>query len=115
MNSYEYIDPDYIYTDAKTGVLRNKENIDDKKVLAAFESIKVAEKLDILQSSPIRPKNSKTLLDIHKFLFGGIYAWAGQVRTVEISKGGKGFLPTVRFETGFAHINRSGCSSGLLN
>jgi cell filamentation protein len=28
-NTYEYIDPDYIYTDPKTGVLRNLGNVTD--------------------------------------------------------------------------------------
>jgi len=27
MNNYSYIDPDYIYTNPKTGVLRNKLNV----------------------------------------------------------------------------------------
>jgi cell filamentation protein len=104
-NNCEYIAPDYIYTDVKTWLLHNKENIDDKEILLVFESLKVSEKLELLQEIPITIKNSKTLIKIHKFLFQDVYAWAGKVRTVEISKGGKGFLPTSRFDTGFSHID----------
>jgi cell filamentation protein len=89
-NNYDYIDLDYIYTDPKTGILRNKE------VLLAFESLKVSEKLELLQENPIKIKNSNTLLEIHKFLFQDVYdEWAGKVRTVEISKDGKGFLQKI--------------------
>ncbi|GHV31785.1 hypothetical protein AGMMS4952_21050 [Spirochaetia bacterium] len=41
-DEYKYIDPDYTYSDPKTGVLRNIGNIDDAKLLLAFESLKVA-------------------------------------------------------------------------
>jgi cell filamentation protein len=33
-NGYSYIDPDYTYTDPKTGVLRNLSGIADVKKLA---------------------------------------------------------------------------------
>ena len=36
-NSYHYNDPDFIYTN-ENGVLRNLENIEDERVLVAFES-----------------------------------------------------------------------------
>jgi cell filamentation protein len=104
-NHYEYIDPDYIYTDPKTNLLRNKENIDDKDILLSFESLKVSEKLERLQDNPIKIKNSNSLLEIHNFLFCDIYEWAGKKRTVEISKDGKGFLQTKRFDAGFTHID----------
>jgi len=41
-NDYHYIDPEYAYTDPKTGVLRNCENINDKRLLLVFESMKVS-------------------------------------------------------------------------
>ncbi len=34
-----------------------------------------------------------------------MYEWAGKVRTVEISKGGKQFFPTVYFGNAFAHVD----------
>ena len=35
-NNYEYIDPDYTYTDPETGVLRNLANIVDSNDLLFF-------------------------------------------------------------------------------
>ncbi|MDR1196094.1 MAG: Fic family protein [Endomicrobium sp.] len=104
-NSYEYIDPDHVYTDAKTGVLRNLGDIDDKNALSFFESAAVAKRASQLKDKPLKIKNSHSLIEIHKFLFQDVYEWAGKVRTVEISKGDKGFLPTSRFDTGFSHID----------
>lgn len=104
-NSYEYIDPDYVYTDAKTGVLRNLGNIDDKDALSFFESAAVAKRARQLEDSPVKIKNSQSLIEIHKCLFQDVYAWAGKVRVIEISKGDKGFLPTSRFDIGFTHID----------
>jgi cell filamentation protein len=104
-NSYKYIDPEYVYTDPKTGVLRNKENINDAYLLTIFESLKVSNRLEELQKNPIKIKNSSTLLTIHKHLFQDVYAWAGQPRTVEISKSGTPFFPVKRFSSAFAYID----------
>jgi cell filamentation protein len=104
-STYNYIDSDYIYSDPRTGVLRNKANIDDAKLLIAFESMKVSLRLEELQDNPIRIKASSSLLSIHRYLFQDVYNWAGQVRTVEISKGGKQFFPTSHFPNAFAYID----------
>lgn len=103
-NSYKYIDPDYKYAD-KNGVLYNLANIDDEKVLLAFESLKVARRLEELRKSPLKIKNSDALLRIHKYLFQDVYTWAGQTRTVNISKDGKPFFEGERFEMGFKYID----------
>ena len=104
-NDYHYIDPDHAYTDPKTGVLRNLENINDAHLLLVFESIKVGIRLEELQTNPIKIKKSSTLLDIHKYLFQDIYSWAGKIRTVEISKGGKPFFPLSHFRNAFMFID----------
>jgi len=44
-------------------------------------------------------------LDIHRYLFQDVYQWAGQKRTVEISKQGKPFFLTAYFDQGFAYID----------
>ncbi|MCH9692353.1 MAG: hypothetical protein K0U59_09900 [Gammaproteobacteria bacterium] len=45
-------------------------------------------------ASPVLPTFDLThLCEIHRRLFRHIYAFAGQVRTMEVSKGGKLFLP----------------------
>ncbi len=104
-SSYSYIDVDYIYTDPKTGVLRNIENIGDKQLLLVFESLKVSLRLEELQKKPLKIKSAHSLLDIHKYLFQDVYSWAGKIRTVEISKGGKHFFPLSHFNNAFMHID----------
>jgi cell filamentation protein len=44
-------------------------------------------------------------LEIHRYLFQDVYDWAGQKRTVEISKDGKQFFPLSRFNTAFSYID----------
>jgi len=104
-DKYEYIDPDYIYTDTKTGVLRNLANITDLDGLLFFESTAVIKRARELETQPIAINNAETLLDIHRYLFQDVYHWAGQKRTVEISKQGKPFFLTVYFDRGFAYID----------
>jgi cell filamentation protein len=104
-NSYNYIDPDYTYTHPKTGVLRNKEDIGDAHLLVAFESLKVSSRLEELQVNPLKIKNSFSLLEIHEYLFQDVYSWAGKMRTVEISKGGKPFFPVSYFRNAFSYID----------
>jgi cell filamentation protein len=103
-NNYEYIDPDYTYTDPKTGVLWNLANITDSNDLLFFESAAVIKRAKELESQPIAVHNAETLLDIHRYLFQDVYHWAGQKRTVEISKQGKPFFLTAYFDKGFTYI-----------
>ncbi len=44
-NSYKYIDPDYTYTDPKSGLLRNLQDITDPEVLLFVESGAVTKRL----------------------------------------------------------------------
>jgi cell filamentation protein len=104
-NAYEYIDPDYTYTDPKTGVLRNLGNITDKDALVFAESAAVTKRSSELKAWPITNKDSTTLLAIHRYLFQDVYRWAGEKRTVEISKGGKQFFPIAHFDTAFVYID----------
>ncbi len=104
-NSYNYIDPDYTYTDQKTGILRNLADITDESVLLFVESGAVTKRMQELYLNPIKIKNSSSLFFIHKHLFQDIYIWAGKKRNVEISKGGKQFFPTSHFEKAFQYID----------
>ena len=104
-NNYEYIDPDYAYTDPKTGVLKNLANITDSDDLLFFESTAVLKRAKELELQPLIIQNSSSLLDIHRYLFQDVYHWAGQKRTVEISKQGKPFFPTAYFDKGFTYID----------
>jgi Protein involved in cell division len=105
-NNYQYVDPDYTYTDPKTGLLRNRENIDNSQLLLAFESLKCSERLEELAKTPIVIKNSTSLFVIHKHIFQDVYEWAGKKRTVEISKGGRQFFPISHFDTAFSYIDK---------
>jgi len=105
-DNYQYVDPDYTYSDPKTGLLRNRENIDNNQLLLAFESLKCSERLEELAKTPIVIKDSTSLLVIHKYIFQDVYEWAGKKRTVEISKGGRQFFPISRFDTAFSYIDK---------
>lgn len=104
-DSYKYVDPDYTYTDPKTGILRNIADITDPDDLLFFESVAVAKRIQELYEKPIRIKGSDSLLAIHKHLFQDVYSWAGKKRKVEISKAGKQFFPTSHFDNAFRFID----------
>lgn len=104
--SYKYIDPDYTYTDPKTGLLRNLQVITDPEILLFVESGAVTKRLQKLYENPIKIKGIDSLFEIHKHLFQDIYAWAGKKRKVEISKDGKQFFPTTHFDNAFKYIDQ---------
>jgi len=104
-NSYKYIDPDYTYTDPKSGLLRNQQDISDPDVLLFVESSAVTRRLKELYENPIKIKGVESLFEIHKLLFQDIYSWAGKKRNVEISKDGKQFFPTTHFDNAFRFID----------
>lgn len=103
-NSYRYIDPENQYTDP-SGILHNLVNIKDERILLAYESLKVSQRLEELFENPLKIKDSSALLKIHFHLFQDIYAWAGKVRTVNISKDGKPFFDGERFSSAFQYID----------
>lgn len=105
-NSYKYIDPDYIYTDPKTGLLRNLQDITDPEALLFFESGAVTKRLQELNENPIKIKGIDSLFAIHKHLFQDIYIWAGKKRIVEISKDRKQFFPTSHFDNAIRYIDK---------
>ena len=105
-NSYEYIDPDFSYTDPKTGLLRNLQDITDPDVLLFVESGAVTKRLQELYEQPIKLRGIDSLFKIHRHLFQDIYVWAGKRRTVEISKAGKQFFPTSHFDNAFRYIDQ---------
>ena len=70
-------------------VLINKYNIRDRELLEKFEIQKVFVKLLGLDVNPARigyTYNIKHLVDIHKYLFGDIYEWAGTFRKENLYK-----------------------------
>jgi cell filamentation protein len=103
-NNYHYLDPDFKYS-GQNGVLHNLANIENEKVLLVFESLKVSRRVEELLENPLKIKDSTTLLKIHHYLFQDVYAWAGQVRTVNISKDGKPFFNGERFHIAFKYVD----------
>ena len=74
------------------------ETIDGKskqKAYALFESSFI----DSIEIGTV-----KGLKQIHAYLFGGLYEFAGQVRTVNISKGGFAFAPAMFFDDNLQKI-----------
>ena len=103
-NNYQYIDPKLKYSD-KNGVLFNLAEITDNKILIVFESLKVSKRVEELYEKPIKIKDSESLLKIYFHLFQDVYQWAGQVRTVNISKDGKQFFDGERFDNAFRYLD----------
>lgn len=70
-------------------VLINKFNIRDKELLEKFEIQKVFAKLLGLDVNPARiayTYDAEHLINIHKYLFGDIYEWAGVFRDENLYK-----------------------------
>ena len=71
-NDYAYIDPDHVYTNTDTGVLKNLAEITEQDALEFFESAAVTKRIKELKDHPVKIKDSTTLLAIHKHLFQGL-------------------------------------------
>jgi cell filamentation protein len=77
------------YLDPVSGVLKNRLGITDEARLAQVEAALVATRSYELSLSPLKGRFDLAHLQaIHHYLFGEVYQWAGQLRTVDISKGG---------------------------
>ncbi len=75
----------YAYPDLD--VLRNKAGIRDAQQLRQFEYRKSTERILELAENPIKGRfDLGHLKAIHKYVFQDVYEWAGQIRTVQISK-----------------------------
>ena len=84
MSRYSSHDDD---TDPATGVLKNRLGITDAATLATTEAQFVAQRSHELVQDPIPGAfDLPHLQAIHRHLFGDLYEWAGQLRTVEITK-----------------------------
>jgi cell filamentation protein len=80
------------YTYPGTDVLRNNLEIRDSRHLAAFEANATAARLIELDASPLAGRfDVAHLKAIHRHIFQDVYRWAGEFRTVNISKGGQLF------------------------
>lgn len=77
----------YCYPD--TNILINIPNIKDKKILEEFEAAITAQRAD--EGFPAGTFDIAHYKAIHHHLFQDIYSWAGEYRTVRISKNASSF------------------------
>jgi len=91
----------YVYPG--TTVLQNKFDIRDADQLDKVERRFVTARLE--QGPPTGGFNLDHLRAIHRHLFQDVYAWAGEIRTVEIAKGGNHFQHRRFIETGMADVH----------
>jgi len=85
----EFADP---YSYPGTRVLRNIPGIRDEGTLRDFEYEQTKLRIEELRDNPIPGKfDLEHLKAIHRHVFQDVYEWAGQVRTVNISKNGDSF------------------------
>jgi cell filamentation protein len=77
------------YLDPVTGVLRNKLGITDPAVLARLEGdIAAVREIELIARRPkLGTYDLAHLRAIHRHLFDDVYEWAGEPRTIDISKG----------------------------
>ena len=76
---------------------REEERISKKKALELFEN----GMLDKLEAGKF-----SALKTIHKYLFDEIYDFAGELRTVNISKGNFRFAPLMYLEAALGNIDK---------
>jgi cell filamentation protein len=84
---YEAKDDPYCYPG--TSVLKNRLNLRDQTDLEAFEAEITAQRA--AEPLPAGRLSYAHYQAIHRHLFQDVYAWAGTIRTVRISKGGSAF------------------------
>jgi cell filamentation protein len=92
----------YVYPG--TTVLKNKLGIRDADLLDLAERRYSTSRAR--QGMPTGNFDLKHLRAIHRHLFQDIYEWAGEIRTVEISKGESQFQFRQYIETGMADVHR---------
>lgn len=80
-----------------TELARTEEKMSKKKALELFES----GYLDNLEAGTY-----KTLEEIHKYLFGEIYEFAGKLRNVNIAKNNFRFAPVIYLQAALENIDK---------
>ena len=104
MPRYSDDDP---YLDAASGVLKNRLGIADAATLEQAEAALVATRSYELSTTALTGRfDIDHLRAIHRYLFGDVYEWAGQFRTIDISKGGNLFAHHSHIASAAADIFR---------
>lgn len=74
----------YLYEDVP--VLKNLPGIKNSEELKRAEGDLTRMSMGIVYAREYEKFNTKTLCDIHRTIFGGLYEWAGEFRTIPIRK-----------------------------
>ncbi|RMR17602.1 cell division protein Fic [Pseudomonas syringae pv. avii] len=95
MDRYDASHDRYCYP--ASSVLRNRLNIQDMDDLEAAEREITASTITrVHYTAP--PYSLENMKQLHRQLFSDLYEWAGEIRTVDISKGGTRFCTCARIE-----------------
>ena len=98
----EIADP---YAYPETRVLRNLLDIRDPVALEAFEADVTIHRLAELHAYPVTGRfDAAHLKVIHKHIFQDVYGWAGQFRTVDMSKSGSLFARAPYIESALQEL-----------
>nr|WP_086424714.1 Fic family protein [Nitrospira cf. moscoviensis SBR1015] len=93
------------YVDPATGVLKNRLGITDEATLETTEAQFVAQRSHELVQDPLPGTfDLHHLQAIHRHLFGDLYEWAGQLRTVDLTKDTSRFAHHAHLERAAAPI-----------
>lgn len=72
-----------------TNVLKNLRGLTDPRLLARFEARQTHRRIAELMDTPLSGKSDIAHFKaIHRYIFQDVFEWAGEFRTVNISKGG---------------------------
>lgn len=95
-----HIDP---YLDPASGVLQNKFGVTNQPTFDRIEREWVVQR--IVEGAPSGDFDLDHLRAIHRHLFQDIFAWAGEIRTVELAKNGDQFQPKAFIMNGMADVH----------
>jgi cell filamentation protein len=105
------------YSDPVTGVLYNRLGLGTAAELEAAEREITHSALILLDASPVSASYDLSHLQaVHRRIFGDIYEWAGQIRTVAIAKGAMFCLPQYIVSSAmviFRELHDEDCLRGL--
>lgn len=75
-----------IYLQENSNILKNLLNITDEDELDLAEAELSRAKMMLMYKSGFSDFSANGICDIHKYLFGEVYEWAGQFRVINIQK-----------------------------
>lgn len=109
----DFVDP---YVWPGTSILRNKLDIKDQvKLNRAERAITFEGRRKLDDEKPPKTIDADYLCHVHRTLFGELYEWAGEFRTVDISKAGSQFAPVAFLGRALGFLESEISTSGLLS